>query len=248
MRIPRHLAIIMDGNGRWAEKRRLPRIAGHQEGVRIVREVVQECRRLGVGYLTLYAFSSEKWGRPDNEVAALMELLCVYLREQLELMLENHIRLRVIGETARLPQSVRQMLEDTMEQTAGNEGMVLTLALSYGARDEILRTVRCLAERVARGDLEPAGIDEQEFTACLDTAGMPDPDLLIRTSGEMRISNFLLWQVAYAEMVFTPVLWPEFGVEELHRAFNEFTRRERRFGLTGDQIVDQRRRSGEKDH
>lgn len=248
MHIPRHLAVIMDGNGRWAEQRQLPRISGHRQGVRAVRDVVQECNRLGVGYLTLYAFSSENWGRPDDEVSALMELLSVYLREQFELMLDNRIRLRVIGQTGRLPMPVRRVLDETIEKTRENKGMVLTLALSYGARDEILRAVRVLAEQVEAGELTAGSIDEASFSACLDTAGIPDPDLLIRTSGEMRISNFLLWQIAYAEMVFSSVLWPDFGVEELHRAFQEFTRRERRFGLTRDQVDGQGDDSGETDH
>ncbi|PNU19811.1 isoprenyl transferase [Geothermobacter hydrogeniphilus] len=245
MHIPRHLAIIMDGNGRWAENRCLPRIAGHRQGVRTVREIVQECQRLGVDYLTLYAFSSENWGRPDDEVSALMELLSIYLREQFDLMLEKRIRLRVIGEIERLPLPVRRVLEETVAKTGDHDGMVLTLALSYGARNEILRASQRLAARVAAGELSPDAIDEELFAGSLDTSGMPDPDLLIRTSGEMRISNFLLWQIAYAEMVFTPVLWPDFGVEELHWALTEFTRRERRFGLTRDQVDC---RSGEKGH
>jgi len=248
MHIPKHLAIIMDGNGRWAEQRQLPRIAGHRQGVSTVREIVHECHQLGVGYLTLYAFSSENWGRPDEEVSALMELLSIYLQEQFEQMLEKRIRLCVIGQTDRLPLSVRQVLEDTVEKTRDNSDMVLTLALSYGARDEILRAARLLAEKVQAGELSPEQIDEDVFSASLDTVDLPDPDLLIRTSGEMRISNFLLWQIAYSEMVFTPVLWPDFGPNELHRALQEFTRRERRFGLTGGQVDGQRRQPGESGH
>jgi len=248
MHIPKHLAIIMDGNGRWAEQRQLPRIAGHRQGVRTVREIVQECHQLGVRYLTLYAFSSENWGRPDEEVSALMDLLSIYLQEQFEQMLEKRIRLCVIGQTDRLPLPVRQVLENTVEKTRDNNDMVLTLALSYGARDEILRAVHLLAKKVEAGEISPQQIDEDAFSACLDTADLPDPDLLIRTSGEMRISNFLLWQIAYSEMVFTPVLWPDFGQDELHRALQEFTRRERRFGLTGRQVDGQRLQPGENGH
>lgn len=235
MRIPQHLAIIMDGNGRWAEQRQLPRIFGHQQGVETVREVVKECRALGIPHLTLYAFSSENWGRPAAEVAALMELLGLFLAQELETLMNEDIRLRVIGNIALLPVAVRQVLEDTIERTAGNRRLVLTLALSYGARDEILRAVQALATEVEGGELSVAEIDEQRFSAALDTAGLPDPDLLIRTSGEMRISNFLLWQLAYAELYFTEVLWPDFSAEELRRALDAFAARQRRFGLTAAQ-------------
>jgi undecaprenyl diphosphate synthase len=235
MRIPQHLAIIMDGNGRWAEQRQLPRISGHQQGVETVREVVKECRALGIPHLTLYAFSSENWGRPAAEVAALMELLGLFLAQELETLMNEDIRLQVIGNIALLPVGVRQVLEDTIERTAGNRRLVLTLALSYGARDEILRAVQALAAEVERDKLSVAEIDEQRFSAALDTAGLPDPDLLIRTSGEMRISNFLLWQLAYAELYFTEVLWPDFSADELHRALDAFSARQRRFGLTAAQ-------------
>ena len=235
MRVPQHLAIIMDGNGRWAEQRQLPRIFGHQQGVETVREVVKECRALGIPHLTLYAFSSENWGRPAAEVAALMELLGLFLAQELETLMNEDIRLRVIGNIALLPVAVRQVLEDTIERTAGNRRLVLTLALSYGARDEILRAVQALATEVEGGELSVAEIDEQRLSAALDTAGLPDPDLLIRTSGEMRISNFLLWQLAYAELYFTEVLWPDFSAEELRRALDAFAARQRRFGLTAAQ-------------
>jgi len=238
MRIPRHLAIIMDGNGRWAEQRRLPRIAGHGRGVETVQEIVRECRSLGVSCLTLYAFSSENWGRPKEEVSALMSLLGRYLKSELKTMLNQDIRLHVIGDAERLPATVRSILQDAVRKTAGNRTMVLNLALSYGSRNEILRTVRQLAWRVREGGLDPGEIDEKVFEASLDTAGMADPDLLIRTSGEMRISNFLLWQLAYTELYFCDVLWPEFDTGELHRAFREFGRRQRRFGLTGSQVDD----------
>ncbi len=235
MRIPQHLAIIMDGNGRWAEQRQLPRILGHRQGVETVRTVVKECRALGIPHLTLYAFSSENWGRPAAEVAALMELLGLFLAQELETLMNENIRLRVIGNTALLPVEVRQVLENTIERTAGNHRLVLTLALSYGARDEILRAVQTLATEVQGDKLAVAEIDERRFSAALDTAGLPDPDLLIRTSGEMRISNFLLWQLAYAELYFTEVLWPDFSADELRLALDAFAARQRRFGLTAAQ-------------
>lgn len=227
----------MDGNGRWAEQRQLPRIFGHRQGVETVRAVVKECRALGIPHLTLYAFSSENWGRPAAEVAALMELLGMFLAQELETLMAEDVRLRVIGNTALLPAEVRQVLDDTIARTAGNSRLVLTLALSYGARDEILRAVRQLAAEVEEGRLSAADIDEQRIAAALDTAGLPDPDLLIRTSGEMRISNFLLWQLAYAELYFTEVLWPDFSAAELRRALDDFAARERRFGLTGQQTA-----------
>jgi len=225
----------MDGNGRWAEQRQLPRIFGHRQGVETVRAVVKECRALGIPHLTLYAFSSENWGRPPAEVAALMELLGMFLAQELGTLMTEDIRLRVIGNTALLPAEVRQVLEDTIARTAGNNRLVLTLALSYGARDEILRAVRQFVSEAEEGRLSAADIDEQRIAAALDTAGLPDPDLLIRTSGEMRISNFLLWQLAYAELYFTEVLWPDFSAVELRRALDDFSARERRFGLTGQQ-------------
>jgi undecaprenyl diphosphate synthase len=227
----------MDGNGRWAEQRQMPRIFGHRQGVETVRSVVKECRALGVPHLTLYAFSSENWGRPASEVAALMELLGLFLAQELETLMDEDIRLRVIGNTSLLPVEVRQVLDDTIKRTAENSRLVLTLALSYGARDEILRAVKDLAAEVKEGDLAVSDIDEQRFNAALDTAGLPDPDLLIRTSGEMRISNFLLWQLAYAELYFTDVLWPDFSADELRRAFDDFAARQRRFGLTAAQSV-----------
>jgi len=236
MRLPRHLAIIMDGNGRWAEQRGLPRLVGHQRGVEAVKSVVEDCRSLGIDYLTLYAFSSENWGRPAAEVNALMELLCLYLQGELQAMLSGKIRLRVIGEVTRLPHPARRMLEQTIAQTAANDGMTLTLALSYGSRDEIVRAVRTLVAKAAAGRLGPEAVDDELLSEHLDTAGIPDPDLLIRTSGEMRISNFLLWQMAYAELYFTEVLWPDFDGEQLRKALEEYAGRQRRFGLTGAQL------------
>jgi undecaprenyl diphosphate synthase len=236
MRIPRHLAIIMDGNGRWAEQRKLPRVFGHRQGVDAVKVIVEECRKLGVPCLTLYAFSSENWGRPADEVAALMELLSLFLQKELDNLLKQNIRLNVIGDIAQLPAEVRQVLDRTIARTAGNEQMVLTLALSYGARSEILRAARTLADDVTAGRMTAGQIDEEAFCQALDTRNLPDPDLLIRTSGEMRISNFLLWQLAYSELYFTEVLWPDFGAAHLHQALEDFTSRQRRFGLTAQQV------------
>jgi len=248
MRIPNHLAIIMDGNGRWAEQRHLPRIAGHKKGVETVQVVVKECLSLGIPYVTLYAFSSENWGRPPTEVNALMDLLCRYLTGELQTLLEKRIRLNVIGEIDRLPSAVVKVLHDTMKLTEDNRDMVLTLALSYGGRGEILRGVRRLVEEVGHGRLDISTLDEKVFSEALDTASLPDPDLLIRTSGEMRISNFLLWQLAYAELYFTDVLWPDFDLIELRRALEEFGSRQRRFGLTGTQILSDNIDSGRTQH
>jgi undecaprenyl diphosphate synthase len=248
MDIPRHIAIIMDGNGRWAEKRRLPRVIGHQRRVDVVQKVVTECRRLGVGYLTLYAFSSENWKRPEEEVSALMGLLGRYLRSELSSLLDQGIRLKVIGETDRLPGEIRQVLTETMERTAGNSAMTLTLALSYGGRNEIVRAIGKLIAAVQADRIAPAQIDETMLAGFLDTADLPDPDLLIRTSGEMRISNFLLWQLAYTELYFTKVLWPDFSLAELQRALAGFNQRQRRFGLTGAQLADDPDPRGEKHH
>jgi undecaprenyl diphosphate synthase len=228
----------MDGNGRWAEQRGLPRILGHHHGVETVKAVIEECRRLGISFLTLYAFSSENWGRPDEEVDSLMTLLNTFLERELQTLLAHRIRLNVIGAIHRLPTAVRETLARSMERTASNSDMVLTLALSYGARDEILGAVRTLVDEVVAGRLEPSCIDEEQFSSALQTSGMPDPDFLIRTSGEIRISNFLLWQLAYAEIYFTPVLWPDFSPEHLHDALAEFSRRERRYGLTANQTQD----------
>lgn len=236
MQIPRHLAVIMDGNGRWAEQRGLPRIAGHRQGVEIARSTVQECSRLGVSCLTLFAFSSENWQRPQGEVQALMGLLTSFISAELPTLCQNDIRLRIIGDRSRLSEAVNKVLDHAVSTTAQNKGLVLVLALSYGSRDEQVRAVRDLALRVAAGEIDAGKIDEQAISAALDTAGIPDPDLLVRTSGEMRISNFLLWQLAYTELYFTDVLWPDFDAQQLHRALEEFGRRQRRFGKTGAQL------------
>jgi undecaprenyl diphosphate synthase len=238
IRIPEHLAIIMDGNGRWAQQRRLPRIVGHRKGIETVQAVIDECLVLGIRHLTLYAFSSENWGRPRDEVDALMGLLGSFLQKELPQMMARGIRLHAIGEVSRLPGKVRKILEQILARTADNRELVLTLALSYGGRNELVRAARSLAREAAAGRLDPEAIDESLLSSVLDTAGFPDPDLLIRTSGETRISNFLLWQAAYAEFVFLEVLWPDFSAAHLRAALGEFARRQRRFGLTAAQLAD----------
>lgn len=231
-----HLAIIMDGNGRWAQQRGLPRIAGHQRGVETVTTIVNECVKQDIRFLSLFAFSSENWGRPRREVDALMDLLLQFLSSQRPIMLDNAISLKVIGDTSRLSEKVRSALATTAQETAGGDNLTLILALSYGGRDDILRAARRAAEEVQKGCLSPTALDDSYFSSCLDTSGIPDPDLLIRTSGEMRISNFLLWQAAYTELYFTDVLWPDFSVVEMHKAINVYRRRKRRFGLTEEQL------------
>ena len=234
--VPRHVAVIMDGNGRWATSRGLPRVRGHEAGADSVREIVRACGALGVEVLTLYSFSTENWARPDDEVAALMALLERYLREELDELMEKDVRLSAIGQLHRLPSAVRQGLEAVSQMTAGNEGLRLVLALSYGGRAEIADAVRAIATDVAEGRLAPGDIDEDAIGSRLYTAGLPDPDLLIRTSGELRLSNFLLWQVAYAELYVTDVRWPDFRRPELERAFEAFSARQRRYGKTGAQL------------
>lgn len=232
---PRHIAIIMDGNGRWAHGRGLPRVEGHRRGAESIREVVTECARGGrVEYLTLYAFSKENWKRPKREIDFLMRLLKRFCRKELKLMMENDIRFTTIGETRALPEDVREELKKTMKATAGNKGLVVCLALNYGGRDEIVRAARKLARRVKRKKTAAGSIGEKSFSRELDTAGMPDPDLLIRTAGEMRLSNFLLWQASYAELWFTEVLWPDFRKEHLEEAIEEYGRRTRKFGAVGE--------------
>ena len=230
--LPRHVAIIMDGNGRWAKKRFLNRVKGHEKGSETVRTMVRTCRELGIGYLTLYAFSTENWQRPKAEVTALMYLLKSFLRTELEEMMDNDIRLNMIGQIDRLPGDVADALQKTMAATRQNDAMVLTLALSYGGRSEILRMTRRLARKAAEGRLDPEAITDETVAAHLDTGGMPDPDLLIRTSGEMRISNFLLWQIAYTEIFVTDTLWPDFSKNEFLDILRAYRLRERRFGRT----------------
>ncbi len=233
--LPRHVAVIMDGNGRWAKARGLPRVEGHRAGIRSVRAVVECARELRIPFLTLYAFSSENWGRPPAEVSLLMRLLGEFLERELSDLLRHGIRLRAVGETWLLPETSRRSLDRTLAETSGCGEMTLTLALSYAGRNEIARAAKRLAEEVLAGTVTPGEITEELFAARLDTAGIPDPDLVIRTSGELRISNFLLWQSAYAEFVFTDTLWPDFGRTEFLSALEEYARRDRRFGLTADQ-------------
>ena len=227
----------MDGNGRWAEQRNLSRIQGHRRGKDSVREVVETAREIGVEWLTLYAFSSENWERPRREVEALMRLLRRYLRTEVNKMMRHNIRLRAIGNLRRLPVDVLEEVRGVEQRTKENDGMTVQLAVSYGAREEIVRAARKLARRVQEGKLEPSAIDEAVFESALMTAGAPDPDLLIRTSGEMRVSNFLLWQIAYTELYVTPVLWPDFRRREFLEAVDYFNTRERRFGKLGEQLA-----------
>jgi undecaprenyl diphosphate synthase len=235
-RLPYHIAIIMDGNGRWAKKKLLNRISGHMKGVDAVREVVTSCRELGVKILTLYAFSVENWKRPKDEIAALMGLLKQYLLKEREEMVRNNIRLRAIGRVEDLPADVQETLRETMEKTEKCDGMTLNLALSYGGRSEILQAVQKILVDCQRGLLIPEEITFQRFSRYLWTRGLPDPDLLIRTSGEFRISNFLLWQIAYTELYVTDTLWPDFDREELQKAIAAYQLRERRFGMTSEQL------------
>jgi len=229
-KLPRHIAVIMDGNGRWARERGFPRIEGHRRGSESVRACTTACVEAGVPYLTLYAFSKENWQRPANEVGALMVLLDRFLAERTAEILERNIRLRAIGHLQDLPDNARKRLEDTIAKSAGNTALTLTLALSYGARTEIVDAARQLAREAKAGTLDPESIDENAINSRLYTAGTPDPDLLVRTSGEMRISNFLLWQISYAEIIVTPKLWPDFGKEDLFDAMQEYARRNRRYG------------------
>lgn len=229
-RLPVHVAIIMDGNGRWAQKKLMNRVTGHEKGAETVRMTVRTCRELGIKALTLYAFSTENWQRPKLEVAALMTLLRKFLEKETPEMLRTGIRLKAVGEIEMLPDSVLIPLRDSMEKTASNSGMILNLALSYGGRAEITRAVRLISEDVKAGKSESSDINEDLISGYLDTAGMPDPDILIRTSGEKRISNFLLWQLAYSEMFFTDTLWPDFTREEFIDILAEFQNRNRTFG------------------
>jgi len=228
--LPRHVAVIMDGNGRWARAKNLPRVAGHRQGVTAARETVRAAGRLGIGFLTLYAFSSENWTRPATEVNFLMRLLESSVDRELPALLDANVRLRVLGELETLDPGVRRSVERAMRKTEANTGLTLNIALNYGARRELVRAVRALAARVARGELRADAIEEADIAGALDTGGTPDPDLLIRTSGEFRLSNFLLWQVAYAELMVLPVLWPDFTPRDLYLAIAEFQRRSRRFG------------------
>ena len=236
LRVPRHIAIIMDGNGRWAKERHLPRVEGHRSGAKTVRMVVEESRRLGVRYLTLFTFSTENWNRPASEIDALMRHLSSYLQSELELLLKNDIRLRAIGRIERLPEDVRRVLLSAEKKTAHCASMDLILALSYGGRAEIVDAARKLAGQAVRGELKPEDIGEDAFSACLYAPDVPDPELMIRSSNELRISNFLLWELAYSEIVVSQVYWPAFSKEEYCRCLHEFAGRKRRFGMTEEQV------------
>ena len=229
-RLPQHIAVIMDGNGRWAQKRHLPRIAGHRVGVQSARTVIETCARLNIPALTLYAFSMENWRRPKAEIDFLMRLLREYLRKELPVIHRNNIRLLVIGRPDQLPDAVRADVERAMEQTAGNSGMKLAVALNYGGRAELVDAFNRILDRVRHNGLADTRVDEDMISQHLYTAGLPDPDLLIRTSGEMRVSNFLLWQIAYAEIYVTETLWPDFTRAQLYEALLDFQKRERRYG------------------
>ena len=235
--IPRHVAVIMDGNGRWAQQRGLMRLKGHRAGADSVRCVVESCRYLGVEILTLYAFSSQNWGRPTDEVSGLMTLFDLYIKKEKERLLANNIRLQVIGDRGRLSKKLQKAIAKLEEQSAENDGMLLQVAVSYGGREEILEATRRIACAVARGELNPDAIDEETFGRHLYTEGRPDPDLVIRTSGECRVSNFLLWQIAYSELHITETLWPDFDETHLLAAFSDFGHRNRRFGQTQEQVI-----------
>jgi undecaprenyl diphosphate synthase len=235
-RLPRHIAIIMDGNGRWAKEKGQDRLYGHFHGVESVRNIVEGCAELGVQFLTLYAFSTENWDRPAYEVTGLMELLVETIRKETETLNKNNIRLHVIGDMDMLPGNARKELDESLEITAGNTGLSLIMALSYSSRWELIRAVKNIAEDVQNGKLSPELITQDTFEQYLCTSRFPDPELMIRTSGEFRISNFLLYQLAYAELYFTNVLWPDFRKENLYEAILDFQKRERRFGKTSEQL------------
>ncbi len=231
---PRHIAIIMDGNGRWAKARGLPRNLGHRQGIDTVRDVVRACRNLRIEYLTLYAFSSENWKRPETEVAGLMDLLRLFIRRELDDLARNGVRIRMIGDRSKLAPDIVQLIADAEAKTRDNHTLTLIIALSYGGQDEIVAAARRIAEQVAAGRLLPSEITAQVLENNLETAGIPDPDMVIRTSGEQRLSNFLLWQTAYSELIFIDKLWPDFSAKDLAEAVAEFQRRERRYGGSGE--------------
>ena len=228
--VPAHVAVIMDGNGRWATRKGLPRVAGHREGVKAARGLVRAADAMGLRFLTLYAFSTENWNRPEDEVTTLMRLLEESIYRELPELMERNVRLRVIGRTRGVPLPVRRGIDHVVQETRANSGLTLLMAFNYGGRDELLDAFRALARRVRDGELAPEDIDDKHVSSALYTEGIPDPDLLIRTSGEMRISNFLLWQIAYTELWMTSTLWPDFGAADLYRAVADFQQRTRRFG------------------
>ena len=237
-RLPKHIAIIMDGNGRWAKLRNKPRVFGHREGAKSVRKIVEATARLGIKNLTLYAFSTENWNRPKHEVKTLMKLLVSALKRELVLMKKNNIKLNAIGHTDKMPENVQHELQEVLDETKTNTGLVLTLALSYGARQEIQRAIKEISYKVKNNIISVENVDENIINKHLYTQNLPDVDLLIRTSGEVRISNFLLWQIAYAELYFTEELWPDFDKTSLYNAIADYQLRERRFGKTSEQIAE----------
>jgi len=239
-RLPSHVAIIMDGNGRWARQRGLDRIFGHQQGVNAVREIIETAAELGIRFLTLYAFSNENWRRPDEEVSALMGIMVQSLSNETDTLLKNNIRLKAIGDMERLSNDVRERLLETIELTSVSTGLNLIIAMSYSSRWEIAMAARKISTDVKEGILNPLTITEENFEKYLTTVGIPDPELMIRTSGELRISNFLLWQAAYAEFYFTDTLWPDFGKDDFYSAIIDFQKRERRFGKTSEQVSEKR--------
>ncbi|MEM9819577.1 MAG: isoprenyl transferase [Bacteroidota bacterium] len=236
-KLPRHIAVIMDGNGRWAKQHNKPRVFGHRNGVKAVQEVTEAAAELGVGYLTLYAFSTENWNRPPKEVSALMTLLVETIKKEINTLNKNKIRLRAIGDLDRLPNRSKKALLKGIEDTKDNDRMTLVLALNYSAKWEIKEAAKALGQQVKAGVLKPEDIDEDVFASALSTHQIPDPELLIRTSGESRLSNFLLWQIAYAELYFTSIFWPDFRKENLYEAIIDFQKRERRFGKISEQLV-----------
>lgn len=235
-RLPRHIAIIMDGNGRWAKQQNKPRVFGHKNGVKSVRDVIEGCAEIGIEYLTLYAFSTENWNRPKLEVRTLMSLLVSSLKKELKTLQDNNIKLSMIGDLSMMPKNAQKELQDVIEKTKNNTRLTLTLALSYGSRDEIVNVIKRISEKVVKNDLQIEEISENIINNHLYTFSLPDVDLMIRTSGEQRISNFLLWQIAYAELYFSKVLWPDFRRQHLFEAIKDYQNRERRFGKTSDQI------------
>lgn len=234
-RIPAHVAIIMDGNGRWAKAQGLPRTAGHQQGVETVKKITEEATRLGIKYLTLYTFSTENWNRPSDEIAALMGLIIDHLEE--EIFMKNNVRFRMIGDMSRIPEAVQARINQCIARTAANDKMTMVIALSYSSRWELTRTTQRIAQEILEQKLKPEDITEDTISKHLETAFMPDPDLLIRTGGELRISNYLLWQCAYTELYFCDTYWPDFNEEELHKAIHDYQSRERRFGKTSEQVA-----------
>lgn len=234
--LPQHIAVIMDGNGRWAKKKGALRIFGHRNAIQAVRDVTEGCGELGIKYLTLYAFSTENWNRPKEEVDGLMELLVNTIKEEIKTLTENQVRLKTIGDTSHLPEACQKNLQWAIDQTKNNNGLTLILALSYSGRWEIMKAVKELVAEVKSGKIDADSINDKVFENFLETSGIPDPELLIRTSGELRISNFLLWQIAYTELFITPTLWPDFRKEHLYEAICSYQQRERRFGKTSEQL------------